>query len=165
MMLTYSLGDDIYTEILIPMKREKVYLITMTIGVILNIGLSFLLALTAFKDNPVIGVAIATGGTDFIILFYLLYETREYSLKAIFRLNNLKIVLVGAAIALLSFFMAPIIENALPMQETWQRYLLGMIIVVLIDAVIYIAGLLLLKENLVSSFLPKRRRERESLNA
>ena len=165
MMLTYSLGDDIYTEILIPMKREKVYLITMTIGVILNIGLSSLLALTAFKDNPVIGVAIATGGTDFIILFYLLYETREYSLKAIFRLNNLKIVLVGAAIALFSFFMAPIIENALPMQETWQRYLLGMIIVVLIDAVIYIAGLLLLKENLVSSFLPKRRRERESLNA
>ncbi len=161
MMLTYSLADDIYTEILIPMKKEKTYLITMAIGVALNIGLSFLLALAPFKDNPVIGVAIATGGTDFLILLYLLYATKEYSLKAVFRMNNLKIVIMGIIIAVFSFFMAPIIENALPLSELWQRYLLGMIIVVFIDAVIYIGGLLLLRENLISSFLPSRRKKRE----
>ena len=69
MMLTYSLGDNVYNEILLPSKREKHYLYAMLIGVFCNVGLSLLLALVPFKDHPGIVVALATGVTD-ILTFY-----------------------------------------------------------------------------------------------
>ena len=164
MMLTYSIADNIYTEILIPMKKEKIYLFTMGIGVALNIGLSLLLALIPFRNDPVIGVAIATAGTDALILLFLFWKTPRYSTKAVFRLNNLKILIAGGAVAVFSFFMMPVFESLMPMQELWQSYLLSMIIVVAIDALIYIGGCLLLRENLVTSFLPSHR-NKENLDA
>ena len=154
MMLTYSIGDNIYTEILIPMKKEKVYLVTMSLGVAANIGFSCLFGLVLFKDNPVLGVAIATSLTDIVILGYLLWKTRVYAGKAVFRLNNLKIVLLGVAIGVFSYFMTPLFESLLPLDEPWQTYLLAMMIVLFFDTLIYIGGCLLLRENLVSSFLP-----------
>ena len=164
MMLTYSIADNIYTEILIPMKKEKIYLFTMGIGVALNIGLSLLLALIPFRNDPVIGVAIATAGTDALILLFLFWKTPRYSTKAVFRLNNLKILIAGGAVAVFSFFMMPVFESLMPMQELWQSYLLSMIIVVAIDALLYIGGCLLLRENLVTSFLPSHR-NKENLDA
>lgn len=163
MMLTYSIGDNIYTEILIPMKKEKIYLYTMLLGVALNIGLSFFLALVPFKDNPAIGVAIATGATDVLILGYLLFATRQYARKAVFNLNNLKIVIMGIVIGFFSYFIRPYIEGAMPFAEQWEVFLTGMLSIVAIDAVVYIAGCLLLKEKLVSSFLPGRhKKEKEN---
>ncbi|MCF0112862.1 MAG: oligosaccharide flippase family protein, partial [Bacilli bacterium] len=68
MMLTYSIGDNIYNEILIPSKREKHYLVTLAIGVALNVGLSLLFAFLLFPSRPAFGVALATGITDVLIL-------------------------------------------------------------------------------------------------
>ena len=162
MMLTYSIGDNIYTEILIPMKQEKTYLISMSIGVICNVGLSLLLGMLFFKDNPTVGVAIATSFTDLILFLFLLIRTRQYSIKAIINPNNIKIVAIGAVIAVASIFIMRGFESVFVFQEAWQTYLLSMVLCIGIDAIIYVGGLLLLKENLVSSFLPKRRKEREA---
>jgi hypothetical protein len=48
--------------------------------------------------------------------------------------------------------------------DIWKSYVLELVIVVGIDAVVYIVGLLLLKEKLVSSFLPSHRKEMEEKN-
>lgn len=158
MMLTYSIGDIIYTQILIPMKKEKIYLITMAIGVILNISLSIVLALTFFKNNPSIGVAIATAATDLIILLFLIIKTWKYTKHAIFNLNILKIFIFGIIIAVVTYFVSPIIYDILfnQFKNIEQACLLQIILTVIIDAVIYIVGLILTKENLVSSFLKKK---------
>jgi O-antigen/teichoic acid export membrane protein len=166
MMLTYSIGDNIYTEILLPTKREKIYLYTMIIGVLLNVGLSLLFALVIWPDHQVIGVAVATGLTDILILGYLIYQTREYALHAVFNFNNLKILILGVIVAVLSYFLGPIFLRLLPWtgNDIWKSYVLELVIVVGIDAVVYIVGLLLLKEKLVSSFLPSHRKEMEEKN-
>jgi O-antigen/teichoic acid export membrane protein len=166
MMLTYSIGDNIYTEILLPSKREKIYLYTMLIGVLLNVGLSLLFALVIMPDHQTLGVAIATGLTDLLILIFLIYETREYALKAIFNLNNLKIIIFGGVIALLTYFLAPLLLKALPWSgsDLWKSYVLELVIMVGGDAIIYIGGLALTKEKLVSSFSPKHRKEMEEKN-
>ena len=166
MMLTFSIADNTYTEILLPQKREKVYLIAMGSGVVLNVGLSLLFGLLVFKDRPVVGVAIATMASDALILIYLLWTTKEYSLGAIFNKNTLKLVLIGLPIGVLSYFLAPLFIRVLPFAggQAWISELLALIFTVTIDAVIYVGGLLLLKENLVSSFLPSSRRRREKEN-
>jgi O-antigen/teichoic acid export membrane protein len=166
MMLTYSIGDNIYTEILLPSKRETIYLYTMLIGVVLNVGLSLLFALVIMPAHQTLGVAIATGVTDVLILIFLIYETREYSLKAIFNLNNLKIVLFGGAIALITYFLAPYLLSYLPWKdaEIWKSYVLELVIMVAGDAIIYIGGLAIAREKLVSSFSAKHRKEMEEKN-
>ena len=163
MMLTYSVSDNIYYEILLPMKKEKHYLFAMAIGVTMNIGLSLLLGLVAFPDRPVVGVALATAITDVILVASLLILARQYAVGAVFSLNNLKIILIGAAIGVFTYFVAPLLQNALPFEgeEAWIAQILTLFIMVGADAIIYIGGLLLCKEKLVSSFLPKRRKERE----
>ena len=167
MMLTFSLCDNIYTEILLPQKREKTYLFAMIFAVALNVGLSLLFGGLIFKETPVIGVAIATMVSDVLTLGFLLFVTKEYSFKATFNLNSLKIVAFGLAIGVLSYFLAPIIINALPFKgdNAWASDLLGLILVILIDAVIYCGGLLLCKENLMTSFLPSHRSQMEKENA
>ena len=163
MMLTYSLADSIYTQILLPQKKEKVFMLTMGLGVALNIGLSFLLALTLFRHDPAVGIAIATGGTDILVLLVLLVNTKEYSFAPVFNLNNLKIVLAGGAVFLFCFFLCPLITKALPFYQTEPVFaeLLGLILTTLGAAIVYCGALLLSKEKLVSSFLPSRKRERE----
>jgi O-antigen/teichoic acid export membrane protein len=164
MMLTYSIGDSIYTEILLPQKKEKVYLIAMAVGVACNVGLSFLLAFTAFKNDPILGVAIATGSTDVVLAVYLMLKTKEYSLEAIWNLNNLKIFISGVLIFLFCFFVCPLIIKALPFNGDSFVYaeLIGLVATTLAAAIIYCGTLLLFKEKLVSSFTPKRRKEREA---
>ena len=165
MMLTFSIADNIYTEILLPQKREKVYLFSMLLGLALNIGLSLLLGGLAFKEQPIIGVAIATMVSDAVVLFVLLFLTKDYALKAIFTLNNLKILLLGLIIGAASYFLYPLLHDAMPLSEAWAKELISLVLVVLIDALVYIFGLLLCKEKLVSSFLPSYRRRMEALDA
>ena len=161
MMLTFSIADNIYTQILLPQKKEKTYMLAMGLGVVLNVGLSLLLGGVVFKDNPVLGVAIATMSADVLILGYLVFMTRDYSLKAIFNVNALKIVVVGVLVGALSFLVYPLIEGLFRLDAGWLIRLLSLGIVVAIDAVIYLGGLLLCKERLVSSFLPSSRKRRE----
>lgn len=148
MCLTYSIGDMIYNSILLPMKKEKYYLISISIGVVLDIILSIILGLI-FKENPSIGIAIATAVSDLIILIILIVITKEYSKKAIFNLNNLKILIAGIFVTVSSIFLI----KYLPFNN---NPLLLLIVTLLIDAFLYIGILIMLNENLVASFLRKK---------
>lgn len=147
MILTYSIGDMIYTQVLIPMRKEKYYLYTMIIGAILNIGGSIGLGLLS-KDNPSIGVAIATIATDALILITLIIMTRKYVKKAIFNTNNLKIIIGGVILVLTTF----LIKHYLSSLNSFIIIILSIVF----GAIAYIGTLLILKEKLVSSFLKKR---------
>ena len=159
MMLTYSISDSIYTQILLPAKREKHYSIALLIGVILNIGGSLLLGLLAFPDRPVIGVAIATAFTDLVVVIYLIIVSRPYSLKAICDLNNLKIVIAGTLVGLFCGFLSPIISDALNQIgiEAWQSHLWTLLICVSASAIIYLGFLFLTKERLVTMVVGKQK--------
>ncbi len=161
MMLTYSIGDNIYNEILLPQKREKTYLLAMFSGFLLNVGLSFFFAYVCFPERKILGVAIATAAADLLILVYLLLSTRKWSSKALFSLNNLKIVLVGVVLFLPTHFLSPLISNLFVERgvELWQSYLLTLVIAVVIDAIVYLGLLALLRENIVFSLLPKWRKK------
>ncbi|MCQ2741781.1 MAG: oligosaccharide flippase family protein [Bacilli bacterium] len=176
MMLTYSIADNVYTEILIPMKKEKIYLYTIAIGLVLNVALSIALgmAFNSMNGRPALGVAIGTGITDVLILVFLLWNTREYSKAAIFNKNNLKIVLFGIVIAALTFFVANansplasgghsffenmVIKNASDV-ELWLIYVLELVVMVFVDGIIFVGGLYLSKEKLVRSFAPGHKAE------
>lgn len=156
MMLTYSIGDNVYNEILLPSGKEKHYLHAMLIGVVVNISLSVLFAFTFFKSSPGIGVALATGITDVILMGYLIFASWAYSKKAVFNLNTLKIALMGIVIGLISYFLCPVFQRLYSSYfQTWEANLLSLISVVFIDAIIYIGGLALAKERLVSSLFRK----------
>ena len=158
MMLTYSLGDNIYTEILLPAKKERYYLYGMLFGVTLNVALSLLLAYIPFKNNPGVGVAIATMATDVILLIYLVIISREYSLQAIINFNNLKILIFGIIIAITTIFIFPLLESSLSglIKSKESTLLVAGLIMLLIDALIYVGGLALVKERLVSSIFRKK---------
>ena len=162
MMLTYSLGDDIYTEILIPQKRERHYLIAMLFGVLINVSLSFILAIYAFPTAPGIGVALATMVADILVLAYLLFVSRDYSLPAILNLNNLKIAIFGIAIFVISYFLLPVLENQIPWGDQISAHLLSSLIVLSVDALIYIFGLLAVRETLISSVFRRKDKTNES---
>ena len=163
MMLTYSIGDNIYSEILIPAKKEKHYLVSMAIGIALNIGLSFLLALTAFKDRPAVGVALATAIADVVLLIVLIVLSGPYARHAIFNRNILKIVLAGIVIGVATAFLAPLLTSLLPFtgDDLWKSYLLTLIIMVLGDAIVYVGGLAIFKERLVSSLFRRKENTHE----
>ena len=54
-MLTYSLSDIIYGQILLPTKKEKYYLFALFGGALLNIALSITFGLFIFKSSPAVG--------------------------------------------------------------------------------------------------------------
>lgn len=148
MCLTYSIGDMIYNSILLPMKKEKYYLISISIGVVLDIILSIIFGLL-FKDNPSIGIAIATAASDLIITILLIALTYQYSKKAIFNINNLKIIIAGIFVTICSIFLTNELKNNFDP-------LLQLISILIIDAFLYIGILIILNEDLVCSFLKKK---------
>ena len=161
MMLTYSISDIIYGQVLLPTKREKYYLFALLGGTILNIGLSILFGKFVFKNNPGVGVAIGTSVTDLLIVSFLTAINWKWMKNAIFNLNSLKIFVVTLVILAVSFLLRNPLYN-------FGYYITGgagggllieLIGVVLIDAVIYIGALLLLKEDLVVSLFRKKAKE------
>ena len=164
MMLTYSIGDIIYGQILLPMKKEKYYLLAIGVGTLLNIALSIILGGFVFKDRPAIGVAIGTASTDLLIIIFLMAISWKWVKHAIFNKNSLKLLIANAIILAVSL----LIYN--PLMKLWGvlnlstsvSFVLQLFSVVLIDGIIYIVTLLLLKEDLVSSF---RRNRKETNNA
>lgn len=155
LMLTYSLSFIIYTQILIPKKKEMTYFIAMLIGCITNIGLSVLFALVIMKNNPAIGVAIATAITDLLVLGILIGTTWKDSKSAIFNVNNLKIALVCILIGAISFVGSHFLTIGLSrfIESMTTIYIVDLLVIVGVDALIYLGALLLLKEKLLYSFL------------
>jgi len=160
MMITYSLGDIIYGQILLPMKKEKYYLYAISIGTIVNIGLSFLFGLVFFKNQPALGVAIATSLTDLLVLLFLLFISWKYTKSAIFNKNSLKLLIANLIILVFTLIIrlvTPIsnifINNGVNKEAS---LILELVIMVIVDAIIYIGSLALLKEDLVSSLFRKK---------
>ena len=161
MMITYSISDIIYGQILLPMKKERFYLYALLGGTLLNIALSIVFGKYVFKNNPAVGVAIGTSVTDLLILVFLVIVSWKWIKKAIFNLNSLKIFLVAAAIAVFSFFIKDPIYNFLLGKglSVVTSMIIELVGIVFIDAIIYLVALGILKEDLVSSFLRKKRVE------
>ena len=159
MMITYTISDIIYGQVLLPMKKEKYYLYALTGGTLLNIVFSIVFGKYVFPNNPAIGVAIGTSFTDLTIVIFMLAVSWKYIKHALFNFNTLKILGVTLVITLLSFFIKDPIYNALINKgfSAATSLIVELVSVVAIDAVIYLVSLGLLKEDLVSSFFRKRK--------
>lgn len=156
LMLTFSLCHIIYTQILIPMKKEKYFMIAMAGGFALNVGGSLAFGLSLFRSSPALGVALATSIVDLIILITLIIITRKYSVKMLFNLNSLKIVILGVVIGIITYFISPLLVKTLePKVGIELAYILDLGIMLVGDAIIYIGGLLLTKEKLTRSIIKR----------
>jgi len=157
MMLTYSICDTIYTQILLPQKREKHYSIALLLGVLLNIAGSLILGLLVFNNRPVIGVAIATAVTDLIVLGYLIGVSWTYARKTIFTMNSLKLLIASTLVGVFCAFFCPFLSNAFFTAglEVWQSYLFSLLISTALSAIIYLLSLFIMKEHLVLMVLHK----------
>ncbi|MGM9874081.1 MAG: oligosaccharide flippase family protein [Bacilli bacterium] len=158
MMLTYSLSDMIYGQILLPMKKEKHYLYALLCGSGLNLILSLIFGIFVFKNNPAIGIAIATLISELCVFTYLAIYSWKYIKKALFNMNTLKILIAGILITVASLLLYHPVELLLNnfITSTSLIYLLRLIIIVAVDAIIYIGTLLILKEDLIYSFIRKK---------
>ncbi|HKM02577.1 MAG TPA: polysaccharide biosynthesis C-terminal domain-containing protein [Bacilli bacterium] len=151
LMFTYSLGDNIYQQVLIPLGKEKIYFYTMIGGLILNLGLSITSVFTIFKDYPLIGVSLSTMVSDILVLGLLIFLTRKHVYKNIFNNNNLKIVIATAIIGVITYFMAPRLNIGDP--------LMLIISAILIAGSIYIIILAILKEDIVRETFSKSKQD------
>ena len=88
LMLTFSICNIIYTQILIPMKREKTYLFTLLFGAISNIAFSLLFGMVLWKNNPAFGVALGTAITDALVLLIMFMLTWEHSRHILLNKNH-----------------------------------------------------------------------------
>ena len=161
MMVTYSISDIIYGQILLPMKKEKYYLYALLGGTILNIALSIIFGAVVFKNSPAIGVAVGTAVTDLFILVYLLSVTWKWISKAVFNYNSLKILVATILILMMTYIIRDPLFNLLAGNglSLAISYIIQLVGIVFIDAIIYIGVLILLKEDLICSFSRKRRTE------
>ena len=158
MMITYSISDIIYGQILLPTKREKYYLFALLGGTVLNAGLSIVFGKFVFTNNPGLGVAIGTSLTDLLILIFLCSTSWKWIKKAIFNINSLKIFAVALVILGVSFLLrTPLYNLGYTLSSSYAVALIVELLgVVFIDAIIYIVSLILLKEDLISSFFRKK---------
>ena len=170
MMLTYSLGDIIYGQILLPMKKEKYYLLAIGLGTLINVGLSLFLG--GYLPNkvswltPAVGVAIGTAITDLLIVIFLIGITWKWVKGAIFNLNSVKLLLANLIILGISLALYK------PFEMLWGNLnlssvassILQMVSIVAIDAIVYLLFLGITKEKLVYSFLRKKDNTANQIN-
>ena len=158
MMLTYSISDIIYGQILLPTKKEKYYLIALVGGTLLNIIFSIVFGLYLFPNKPSVGVALGTAVTDLLILIFLVSTTWKWTKKAIFNFNSLKILIAAAIVCGLTFLLRDPIYNFVISRGAGSTTasIIELVSVVFIDAIIYLAFLAITKEDLVHSFIRKR---------
>ena len=155
LMLTFSICNIIYTQILIPMKRERTYLFTLLFGAITNICFSLLFGLLLFKDNPAFGVALGTAITDALVLLIMFLLTWEHSKHILLSVNNIKIL----AMSLILVVSTVLLDKFLPIngKTVEEAMILKIAVIFGIDLVIYLIGCFLSKEKLVRSFFKKAR--------
>ena len=157
MMATFAICNIIYTQILIPQKKERFYLYVILGSVVLNAALSVLFGVVIFKDHPAIGVAVGTAITDLLMLACLIGLTWKNSKQIIFNMNNIKLLVLASAIALINVFIKQPIEAAfLKTMNEETAYIIEIVVIFLIDAIIYVAGLILSREKFVRSLKLKR---------
>ena len=158
MMITYSISDIIYGQILLPTKKEKYYLYALLGGTILNIVFSIVFGVYVFPNAPSIGVALGTAVTDLLILVFLVSVSWKWIKRAIFNFNSLKIF--GASLLVIGLTLLikdPIYNFAIAKGvSTPIAMIIELVGVVIIDAIIYLVTLGLLKEDLVHSFIRKK---------
>ncbi len=161
MMITYSISDIIYGQILLPMKKERYYLYALGGGTILNIILSIVLGKYAFPTNPSVGVAIGTAITDLLILVYMVSISWKWIRRAIFNYNSLKILIATILVLMMSFILRDPLYNVAVNNglSVSTGLTIQLIAVVLIDGLVYLFVLGLLKEDLISSFLRKKKKD------
>lgn len=153
LMVSFSICNIIYTQILIPMKREKTYLYTLTFGAILNIVFSLLFGLVMFKDNPAFGVALGTAITDSLVLLVMFMLTWEHSKHILLSVNNIKIIGVSLLLIASTILLNKYLE--LSGKTVEETLLLKLIVIGLIDLAIYLVGCFITKEKLVRSFFKR----------
>ena len=154
LMLTFSLSGIIYTQILIPFKREKYYMLSMLSAAVLNIGLSILFGALLFQDKPAFGVALGTAITDALLLITLLSLSWKESRHIVFTINNLKIAILGIALGVGTYFLSPMLIGVFQKSMSIQlSYLLDIVIIFVASAIIYLIGLILMKEKLIRSMM------------
>ena len=158
MMVTYSISDIIYGQILLPTKKEKYYLFALLGGTLLNIVFSIVFGLYLFPNKPSIGVALGTAITDLLILVFLISVTWKWSSKAIFNFNSLKIVIATLVVFAITFLLRDPVYNFIKSKiaSSATAMIIELVGIVLIDAIVYIAILAISKEDLVSSFLRRK---------
>ncbi len=149
LMLTYSIHDGIYQQILVPLNKEKVYFFTMLAALVVNIVLSVVLALFVFKDNPLIGVAIVTLLSEVMILIILFIVARNEVNRHIFNLNNFKIIASSA----LSLTAVLLLKSFFPFSN--RLAIIGLSL--LIGGIIYLGILFISKEDLVYKQFKERK--------
>ena len=109
-----------------------------------------------FKDNPGVGISIATAISDLIVLIILIVETWKDVKNNLFNFNNLKILVLGGIIFLVCYFIGPLIFNASFEVVDYQfALLIELLSMFIISLIIYVLGLLLSKEKLVRSIIHK----------
>ena len=158
MMITYTVSDIIYGQILLPQKKEKYYMFALLGGTLLNIGMSLLFGLVLFKETPALGVAIGTMLTDALILIFMLAISWEWSKPAVFNKNSLKLLLGNILLTIVSlgvYFGFGAIWKAIGLDAILTA-ILQIVSIVAIGAIVYIVFLRVLKEDLVCSFARKK---------
>ena len=153
LMLTFSVCNIIYTQILIPMKREKTYLFTILFGAITNIVFSLLFGMVFWKNNPAFGVALGTAITDALVLLIMFMLTWEHSRHILLNKNNIVIIGVSALLIASTILLNKYLEfDAKTIEDSM---LIKIAIIFGIDLVIYLVGCFLAKEKLVRSFFKR----------
>lgn len=154
LMLTFSISNIIYTQILIPTKREKYYLFSVLVAALLNAGLSLLFGLVIFEDKPAFGVALGTAITDVLLLTCLCAFSWKESKHIILNINNIKIIVLGLIIGVAAYFLSPILLDSLVKNMTLEMaYILDILIIFVGAFIIYAAGLIISKEKLTRSII------------
>ena len=109
-----------------------------------------------FKDNPGVGISIATAISDLIVLIILIVKTWKDVKNNLFNFNNLKILILSGIIFLVCYFIGPLIFNASFEVVDYQfALLIELISMFMISLIIYVLGLLISKEKLVRSIIHK----------
>ena len=153
LMLTFSICNIIYTQILIPMKREKTYLFTILFGAITNIVFSLLFGMVFWKNNPAFGVALGTAITDALVLLIMFLLTWEHSRYILLNKNNIVIIGVSALLIASTILLNKYLD--FNMKKLEDAMLVKIAVIFGIDLVIYLVGCFLAKEKLVRSFFKK----------
>ena len=154
LMLTFSISNIVYTQILIPLKKEKYYLISVFSAAVLNAGLSVLFGLVIFKDRPAFGVALGTAITDALLVICLLAFTWKESKYIVLNWNNLKILVLGIVIAVPSYFVSPLLLTEFAKTMSIElAYLLDILIIFAGSVIVYFSGLVITKEKLTQSII------------
>ena len=153
LMLTFSICNIIYTQILIPMKREKTYLYTLLFGAVTNIAFSLLFGMVFWKNNPAFGVALGTAITDALVLLIMFLLTWEHSRHILLNKNNIVIIGVSALLVASTILLNKYLE--FDMKTLEDATLVKIAVIFGIDLVIYLVGCFLAKEKLVRSFFKK----------